>query len=208
MSLAEAELALLPLSLGKENRLYLVNGSGSGSGSTSGDDESGPYSVADAIPASRTLPKQLTDSGFADAPAGLRRLHFSCMRLLRLVSLATGGVPGDAGSSSSSSDSLNNPAELLRYAVLGGKKTDYTEQHLGPAEVYTCLDEVESHVRALVGGPFVDGAHAKSNAAANALFMQAKQLILNGAAQLSTSMAQPAASVDRPDSVGQVGYSR
>ncbi|KAM7538165.1 hypothetical protein Aperf_G00000065641 [Anoplocephala perfoliata] len=206
VSIAEAELALLPLSLGKENGQYLVNGGGSGSGSTSGDDDSAPYSAVDAIPAARTIPKQLTDSGFADAPAGLRRLHVSCMRLLRLVSLATGGAPCDAGSPSSSSDSLNNPAELLRYAVLGGKKSDYTEQHPGPAEVYACLADVESHVRALVGGSCVGGTPMKFNTAASALLMQAKQLILTGVAQLDTSLAQTAASVDGPDSVNQTTH--
>nr|CUU98792.1 hypothetical transcript [Hymenolepis microstoma] len=205
VSLAEAELALLPLSLGKENGHYLVNGEGSGSGSSSGDDDSTPYSGVEPMAASRTFPKQLTDSGFADAPAGLRRLHLTCMRLLHLVTLATGGsTHGDAGSSSSSSDSLNNPAELLRYAVLGGKKADYTEVHTGPAEVYGCLAEIESHVRAMVGGGVACGSALKSNSAVTALLTQAKQLIINGVAQLESSMAQIAGSVDAPDSISQV----
>ncbi|VDN97243.1 unnamed protein product [Rodentolepis nana] len=209
VSLAEAELALLPLSLGKENGHYLVNGVGSGSGSSSGDDESAPYSGVESMPAPRAFPKQLTDSGFADAPAGLRRLHLTCMRLLHLVSLATGrSTHGDAGSSSSSSDSLNNPAELLRYAVLGGKKTDYAEVRAGPAEVYGCLAEIESHVRAMVGGDGVCGlsnsSALKSNSAAAALLAQAKQLIINGVAQLDSGMAQITGSVDAPDSISQV----
>lgn len=209
VSLAEAELALLPLSLGKENGHYLVNGGGGGSGSSSGDDESAPYSGVDPVPASRILPKQLTDSGFADTPAGLRRLHLTCMRLLHLVSLTTGAsAHGDPSSSSSSSDSLNNPAELLRYAVLGGKKTDYAELHPGPAEVYACLAEIELHVRAMVGGAvscgLANGSALKSNAAVAALLAQAKKLILNGVAQLDSSMAQITSSVDAPDSISQV----
>ncbi|VUZ45222.1 unnamed protein product [Hymenolepis diminuta] len=209
VSLAEAELALLPLSLGKENGHYLVNGGGGGSGSSSGDDESAPYSGVDPVPASRILPKQLTDSGFADTPAGLRRLHLTCMRLLHLVSLTTGAsAHGDPSSSSSSSDSLNNPAELLRYAVLGGKKADYAELHPGPTEVYACLAEIELNVRAMVGGGVScglgNGSALKSNAAVAALLAQAKQLILNGVSQLDSSMAQITSSVDAPDSISQI----
>ncbi|EUB59420.1 Pericentrin [Echinococcus granulosus] len=192
VSLAEAELALLPICLGKENGH--LGGSSGGSGSTSGDDES-PFS-GEVV--NRPLPKQLTDSGFADAPAGLRRLHLACMRLMHLASLATGdqSTPSPAASSSSS-DSLNNPAELLRHAILGGKKADFLEQS-GVAEICACLAEIESHVRSLIGGPVVNFQtfSSVSTAAANALLAQAKQLILNGVAHLDSGLAKIAGSTD------------
>lgn len=194
VSLAEAELALLPICLGKENGHLGGSSGGTGSGSTSGDEES-PFS-GEVV--NRPLPKQLTDSGFADTPAGLRRLHLACMRLIRLVSFATGdhSAPSPAASSSSS-DSLNNPAELLRHAVLGGKKADCLEQS-SVTEIFSCLVEIESHVRSLIGGPVVNLqiASSASAAAANALIAQAKQLILNGVAHLDSGLAKIAGSMD------------
>lgn len=187
-------MALLPICLGKENGHLGGSSGGTGSGSTSGDEES-PFS-GEVV--NRPLPKQLTDSGFADTPAGLRRLHLACMRLIRLVSFATGdhSAPSPAASSSSS-DSLNNPAELLRHAVLGGKKADCLEQS-SVTEIFSCLVEIESHVRSLIGGPVVNLqiASSASAAAANALIAQAKQLILNGVAHLDSGLAKIAGSMD------------
>ncbi|VDM16284.1 unnamed protein product [Hydatigera taeniaeformis] len=194
VALAEAELSLLPMCLGKENG-HLGGGSGgTGSGSTSGDEES-PFS-GELV--NHPLPKQLTDSGFADAPAGLRRLHLACMRLMRLVSFATGdNVAPSPAASSSSSDSLNNPAELLRHAVLDGKKVDFSE-HSSVTEIYACLVEIESHVRSLIGGPVVNFQiiSSTSTAAANAFLVQAKQLILNGVAHLDSGLAKVSGSMD------------
>ncbi|KAL5110771.1 hypothetical protein TcWFU_008282 [Taenia crassiceps] len=194
VSLAEIELALLPMCLGKENGHLGGSSGGTGSGSTSGDEES-PFS-GEVV--SRPLPKQLTDSGFADTPVGLRRLHLACMRLIRLVSFATGdhSAPSPAASSSSS-DSLNNPAELLRHAVLGGKKAEFLEQS-SVTEIFACLVEIESHVRSLIGGPIVNLqiTSSASTAAAKALIAQGKQLILNGVAHFDSGLAKIAGSMD------------
>uniref|UniRef100_A0A5K3EK23 PACT_coil_coil domain-containing protein n=1 Tax=Mesocestoides corti TaxID=53468 RepID=A0A5K3EK23_MESCO len=188
VSMAEAELALLPACLDKENgHLCLVNGSNSG-----GEDESPSGEFG------QPLPKQLTDSGFADAPVEIRRLYLTCMRLVRLVS----STAGPLSSSSSSSDSLNNPAELLRHAMLRGKQTpsgrlDYME-HTSPIDVYACVSEIEAQVRTMVpvGGAGSGGDAFSGSPAANTALSQAKQMILSGVARLDLELAKVGATGD------------
>lgn len=187
VSLAEAELSLLPrLSVTPST---IDNGIFSGS---SGGEESPPLcSFNLRLQQPHNFPPQLTDSGFADAPAEVRRLYVTCMRLVRLVAFGLGGGAFSSSGSSSSTDSLNNPAELLRHAILstaaGGdttttKKTEYTS-----VDVYECLAAIETQVRGMVGG-FGDANEATTAPRATAhnagLLAQAKQMILAAVAHM------------------------
>ncbi len=123
MSLAEAELAL-----------HKSGSSAGASGSTS-EDEARATAMGPSRCGGATV-----DSGYADAPPPVRLLFLSCMRLLSLVSSQ------HEIDEEEDSDSLNNPAELLRHAVMrgSGSKVMPTVSRKSRADaVACCLEEIQ-----------------------------------------------------------------
>lgn len=129
---------------------------------------------------------QMADSGFADAPAEIRRLYISCMHLLHLVSDEESSQFDGAspGSPSSSEDSLNNPVELLRHAMKTDSNSNLEVATSRLAEIDECLRTIQRQVQQAIGAPLpvISGKRDAKNFATD--IMRAKTLILSGVSQL------------------------